>query len=192
MQTDLDLRTLALPDQLIYKGRDLAPEVLKFIDATVPAWTAAKQLSERQGYGFVSTKVVPLGGLDASHWNDPRKLLGYGIAAHGAAAHYPWNVLRKMRMLARARQMGHQVPSSLELARLLPGFARDAITEEERKVEKAGGLIRWGDFPYGGAVYRSDGVREVMLGFSIWLQEEDHRLAGATADRTLELAAAAA
>jgi hypothetical protein len=41
----------------------------------------------------------------------------------------------------------------------------------------------------GGAVYRSDGEREVMLGFSIWLQKEDHRLAGATADRLLELAA---
>jgi hypothetical protein len=188
MDTVIDLRTIQLPSELLVGGQDLAPQVLGFVDLTVPAWANLSYLSKKQGYGFATTNVVPAGSLMNFDWNDPESLLGFGIAAHGASPHYPWNALRKMRMLLRGRQAGYEVTSSLQLARTRPDFVLDAITEAERDVEKGGGLIRWGDFPYGGAVYRTDGVNEVMLGFSVWEQDEDNRVSGATADYLLELA----
>jgi hypothetical protein len=191
MNTALDLRSIKLPTKLMVDGHDLAPALLEFVDATVAAWTP-KYLSHRQGYGLTSTNVVPVGTLMSVDWDDPRALLGYGIAAHGASPHYPWNALRKKRMLARARQTDSEFVSSLQIATSYPSFPRDVITDDEREEEKTGGLIRWGDFPYGGVVYRSDGINEVMLGFSVWTQREDHRVAGATADRLLELVAALA
>jgi hypothetical protein len=189
MDTALDLRTIELPSKLVVGGRDVAPELLMFIDLTVAAWTGAGRLSDKEGYGFVTTNVMPIGSLMRVGWNDPEALLGFGIAAHGASAHYPWNALRMMRMLLRGLNAGIQVANSLELASARPDFVRDAITDEERAVEKAGGLIRWGDIPYGGAVYRRDGVNEVMLGFSVWTQREANRVSGPTADYLLELAA---
>src|SRR4051812_6028816 len=95
-----DLRTLALPNQLLYKGRDLTPHLLRFVDITVNAWTATDQLSAKKGYGLASTNVLPAGTLHSNDGEDPRTLLGFGIAAHGAETYYPWNALRKMRMLA--------------------------------------------------------------------------------------------
>jgi len=189
MGTAPDLRTIELPRELLVGGRDLAPELLGFVDLTVSAWMSARVLSKRSGYGFATTNIVPIGTLLDIDSDDFRGLLGYGIAAYGASAHYPWNALRKMRMLHRARLAGLDISSSLHLVRIRPRFPRDVITDEERAAEKAGGPIRWGDFPYGGAVYRTDGENEVMMGFSIWEQDEDNRMAGVTADRLLELAA---
>ena len=189
MNTALDLRTIDIPTELLVDGHDLAPELLRFLDLTVDTWTTEGVLSARKGYGLAVSNVVPVGSLLRVDWDDPEALLGFGIAAHDAAPHYPWNALRKMRMLARARAGGLAVTSSLELAVTYPGFVLEPITKDERPVEKAGGLIRWGDFPYGGAVYRTDGVREVMAGLSVWTQQEDHRVVGPVADYLLELAA---
>src|SRR6266567_3886025 len=168
MDTRTNLRNLKLPAQLMFNGADLAPELLEFVDHTVMIWTGAGHLSVKDGYGLASTNVLPVNSLMNVDWDDPQALLGFGVAAHGAEKRYAMNAIRKMRMLTRALQAGYFTASSLEVATALHTFPREVITDDEEAAEKAGGPVRWGDFPYGGAVYASDGRFEVMLGCSIW------------------------
>lgn len=197
----LNLRILRPPSYLTAddQDRNLAPGVFKLLDVTSQAWMAVETeegeelLVPKEGYGFASTPVLPFGTLlNQVRCDSPQNLLAcVATRGDGLPVSYSWNAGRKILYLVEAMQAGLPVTSSLELSRRFPEFAHLPITEEERAAEKTGGPIWWRHFPYGGARYGTDGVREVVQAISVYSQFEDHRIIGPAVDRTLELAAAA-
>lgn len=48
------------------------------------------------------------------------------------------------------------------------------------------GSISWGDFPYAGAGYHTNGEHEFLIGVSVWPQRKDNTVQNALGGRLIE------
>ena len=137
-----------LPFERTYECADGSKiEVAKFISDLKPAieaFTSSKLIKANPSFGFAMAAPQIVGNyFNGELWDDPYKFVWFVGGWGDDRDRYIANAVRKMRAMLR-----EGTRSSLDIRFSQEYFFRDVVDSKEHD-----GRFRWGDFPWGGAVF---------------------------------------
>ena len=165
---EIDLRKFTFP---MSNDNTVMGQMYELVEQSFRYWRDAGLLrvNDTRSFGVVA-KIVAEDKLGELDFNRPESLVDFAILYGDEGGRYAANALRKLRAAARTGQ-------STQDMQKWPALFQDVVAESDLAMERDGGPIPWGDFPYAGAVILRRNDVCYLVAVSGFTEKEDHWLA---------------